>query len=165
MENEKEFEIKRLLNAPLDLVWKVHTEAKHMQHWWGPKGFKMVKCDLDLKPGGILHYGLQAPDGSTMWGKLTYREIIPQSKLVTVVSFSDENCGITRHPMSDKWPLETINHVTFKEIAGKTEITIKSKPLNALPVEIEMFNNSFEGMNQGFGGMFETLEDYLKSQN
>lgn len=56
---------------------------------------------MDLRPGGIFHYGLTAPDGkTTMWGRFVYREVVEPSRLIFVVSFSDANGGVTRHPMA-----------------------------------------------------------------
>ena len=54
---------------------------------------------MDLRPGGTYHYGMQTPDGSVMWGKMVYREIVPPEKLVFINSFSDEKGGLT--PPSD----------------------------------------------------------------
>src|ERR1041385_1556257 len=71
----KEFVISRVFDAPRDLVWKAFTECEHLMHWWGPKGFKMVSCKMDFRPGGIFHYCLESPDGQKMWGKFIYREI------------------------------------------------------------------------------------------
>src|SRR4051812_28782046 len=122
MENN-EFKITRVLDAPRELVWKAHTEADRLMQWWGPKGLKMIAGELDLRPGGIFHYGMETPDGQQMWGKFVYREIVPQEKLVFVVSFSDANGGITRHPMSDTWPLEILNILTFEEQDGQTTLT------------------------------------------
>jgi uncharacterized protein YndB with AHSA1/START domain len=51
----REFVITRTFDAPRDLVWRAFTEAEHLKHWWGPKGFKMLSCKLDLRPGGIFH--------------------------------------------------------------------------------------------------------------
>src|SRR5215510_12390691 len=73
---QKEFVISRKLAAPRTLVFAAFTEPERMKHWWGPKGFKVIAATMDLRPGGIYHYGLQAPDGSTMWGKFVYREIV-----------------------------------------------------------------------------------------
>ena len=58
-----EFVISRVFDAPRDLVWQSFTQAEHLKHWWGPKGFKMLSCKLDLRPGGIFHYGMRAPNG------------------------------------------------------------------------------------------------------
>ena len=61
----------------------------------------------------MFHYGMRGPDGSEMWGKFVYREIAPPERLVFIVSFSDENGGMTRHPMAPTWPLEMLNTLTF----------------------------------------------------
>ena len=101
------FVISRTFDAPRDLVWKAHTQCEHLRHWWGPKGFKITDCKIDLRPGGTFLYGMQpVSGGDKIWGKFVYREIDEPEKLVFVVSFSDENAGITRHPMSSVWPLE-----------------------------------------------------------
>ena len=100
----REFVISRVLDAPRDLVWKCFTDPEHMKQWWGPKGVKIVKSEMDLRLGGTYHYGMQTPDGSVMWGKQVYREITPKDRLVFINSFSDENGGLTRHPMAPTWP-------------------------------------------------------------
>ena len=102
----REFVISRVLDAPRDLVWKCFTDPEHMKQWWGPKGVKIVKSEMDLRVGGTYHYGMQTPDGSVMWGKQVYREIVPTDRLVFINSFSDENGGLTRHPMAPTWPIE-----------------------------------------------------------
>src|SRR5688572_11005598 len=94
----EEFVISRLFDAPLDLVWKAHTEVERLQEWWGPKGFTMLSAKLDLRPGGMFHYGMRAPDGSEMWGKFVYREITAPKRIVFLESFSDAQGGATRHP-------------------------------------------------------------------
>ncbi len=161
MEEKNEFTITRIFDAPLDLVWKANTESGHLMQWWGPKGLKMLSVHLDLRPGGIFHYGMESPDGTQMWGKFVYREVVPQEKLVFVVSFSDEKAGITRHPLSQTWPLEVLNIVTFSEEGGKTKLTMKGGPINATEEERKTFDAAHEGLQQGFNGTFDQLEEYL----
>jgi uncharacterized protein YndB with AHSA1/START domain len=157
----KEFKISRVLNAPVDLVWKTHTEEKHLAHWWGPKGFKMLKTKLDLTPGGMFLYGMQAPDGSEMWGRFIYRDIIPGKKLVFVVSFSNEKGEITLPEMAKGWPREILNTITFISQENKTLVTISGYPINASADEIKMYNSQHEGMNGGFNSTYEQLEHYI----
>ena len=64
-----DFVISRVLDAPRDLVWKCFTDPEHMKQWWGPKGVKVVKSEMDLRPGGTYLYGMQTPDGAVMWGR------------------------------------------------------------------------------------------------
>lgn len=158
---EQAFVVTRTFNAPLDLVWKAYTEAERLTKWWGPKGFKMIRCELDLRPGGTFHYGMESPDGHRMWGKFVYREVVPQERLTFVVSFSDESKGITRHPMSNTWPLEVLTITDFAEQDGKTTVSISGWPINATEQETATYNASHEGMRQGFKGTMDQLEEYL----
>src|ERR1041385_7882039 len=145
------FVISRTFDAPRDLVWKAHTECEHLKHWWGPKGFKITDCKIDLRPGGIFLYGMQpVSGGDKIWGKFVYREIDAPKRFDCVVSFSDENAGITRHPMSPSWPLEIFSTSTFTEENGKTIVTVSWKPVNAAPAEIEAFETGRPSMKQGF---------------
>jgi uncharacterized protein YndB with AHSA1/START domain len=158
---DKEFIISRVFDAPRDLVWKAFTECEHLKHWWGPKGFKMLSCKLDLRPGGIFHYCLQSPNGQEMWGKFIYREIVPPERLVHTVSFSDEKQGVTRHPMSPTWPLETLATATLTERGGKTTLTVRWTPHNATDEERATFAASHDGMRQGWTGTMDQLAEYL----
>jgi uncharacterized protein YndB with AHSA1/START domain len=159
--SRNEFIISRVFDAPRELVWRVWTQPEHMTKWWGPVGLTMLACKVDLRPGGLCHYGMRTPDGPEMWGKFVYREITPPEKLVFVNSFSDAQGGITRHPLSATWPLEVLNTMTLTEKDGKTTLTLRGGPINATEEERRTFATSFDSMNKGFGGTFDQLAAYL----
>ena len=135
-----------------------------MKQWWGPKGFKVLAANMDLRPGGTYHYGMQAPNGAAMWGKFVYREIAPQERLVFINSFSDEKGGITRHPVTKTWPLELLSTFTFEDApGGKTKFTVRWSPHNATEEERKTFDSNHDSMPQGWGGTMDQLEAYLAS--
>lgn len=158
---DHEFVISRTFNAPREIVWKAWTEREQLMQWFGSQGFTMPHAMLDLRPGGIFHYALRSQDGKEMWGKWIFREVVAPERLVLVSSFSDAKGGITRHPMSPTWPLETLSTTTFEEQEGKTTITIRWSPLNATGLEICTFDGAHDGMRMGWGGTFEQLAAYL----
>ncbi len=155
------FVITRTIAAPRALVWKAFTQAEHLMQWFGPKGFTMPTCTLDLKPGGIFLYAMRSPDGFEMWGKWTFQEIVAPERLVVIVAFSDKDAGVTRHPMAPAWPLETLSTTTFTEHQGNTTITIEWAPHNATHAERNAFREGHASMQQGWGGTFEQLVAYL----
>lgn len=159
------FSVTRVLDAPRELVYKVWTEPAHLAHWWGPKGFKLTVAHLDLRPGGVFHYGMKADNGIEMWGRFVYREIVAPEKMVFVISFSDAAGNITRHPLSEDWPLEVLTVLTLTEQDGKTILQLSSAPLNASEREQEAYTEGFKSMQQGFAGTFEQLEAYLLELN
>ena len=156
-----EFVIARSFDVPRDFMFKLWTDPEHMQRWWGPKGVTVVHSKMDLRPGGVYHYGMRSPDGHDMWGKFVYREIVKPERIVFVNSFSDDKGGLTRHPMSPGWPLEMLSTITFTEQAGKTTVTLRWLPLNATDEEHKTFEAGFDSMQKGWGGTFEQLGEYL----
>ena len=159
---ERDFVISRVFDAPRELVWKAFTDPERMQHWWGPKGFKVIASKMDLRPGGTYHYGMKAPDGSAMWGKFVYREIAAPERMVFINSFSDEAGGVTRHPMSPNWPLEMLTMFTFEEQpGGKTKFTTRWSTYEATEEEQKTFDSAHDGMRQGWTGTLDQLAEYL----
>lgn len=159
----KPFEISRAFDAPRDRVWKAWTEAERLKHWWGPAGFKVHTCKVDLRPGGSFLYGMTAPDGSEMWGKFAYREIKAPEKLVFMNSFSDATGGVTRHPWSPNWPLQLLSTVTFEEQpGGKTKVTVQWIPADdSSDIERKTFDEGRASMTQGWGGTMDQFAGYL----
>jgi uncharacterized protein YndB with AHSA1/START domain len=158
----KPFEISRLFDAPRDKVWQAWTEPERLKQWWGPRGFKVHTCKVDLRPGGTFLYGMKAPDGSDMWGKFVYREIKAPDRLVFVVSFSDPHGGVTRHPGMENWPRYLLSTVTFAEQGGKTKVLVQWTPHEATELERKTFDEGRSSMQQGWGGTLDQLTAYLK---
>jgi uncharacterized protein YndB with AHSA1/START domain len=151
-----------VFDAPRDLLWKVFTDPEHMRHWWGPKGFTVTAVTMDLRPGGLYHYGLKAPDGTEMWGKFVFREIVAPQRMEFINAFSDKAGGTTRHPWSMTWPLELLSVFTFEEVAGgKARFTLHWSPWNASAEEQKTFDEGQQSMLMGWGGTLDQLAAYL----
>jgi len=163
MRSTEPFVIERVVDAPRERVWRAWTDAEHLRHWWGPKGFVVTHCRIDLKPGGIMHYCLRAPDGGEMWGRFAFREVLRPERLVFVNSFSDAKGGVTRHPGHASWPLEMLSTITFEALGGRTRITVQWQPHEATEAERKTFDEGRASMNQGWTGTFEQLAAYLAS--
>jgi uncharacterized protein YndB with AHSA1/START domain len=157
----REFVVTREFDAPRDLVFRAWTEAERLGRWWGPKGFTMLACTLDLRPGGVFHYGMRSPDGRAMWGKWVFREVAEPERLVFIASFSDEAGGTTRNPFAAEWPLEVLSTLTFAEQGGKTTLTMRAAPLNATEAERKAFEAGHESMRKGWAGTLDQLAEHL----
>lgn len=158
----KEFVISRAFNAPVDLMWRMWTEPEYLAKWFGPKEVKVGRMTMDFRRGGTYHCSMVAPDGAEMWGKFYYRDIVKNKRVMYVSTFSNEDGGITRHPMAPQWPLEMLTTVNFEEKAGHTIVTIRWYPINATETEIQCFNSAHEGMNHGWGGSLDRLASFVE---
>jgi len=158
----EDFVTTRVFDAPRERVWQAWTEAERLKHWFSPRGFKVTRCTLDLRPGGIFLYCLRTPDGKDMWGKWTIREIVEPEKLVFIVSFSDEKAGVSVHPMNPTWPREIHSTVVFEAMGAKTKVTVRWRPAEAsTEIERKTFDDGRESMKQGWGGTLDQLTEYV----
>jgi uncharacterized protein YndB with AHSA1/START domain len=156
------FTISRTFVAPRALLWQVQTEPAHLAQWLSPEGFRTIHAAMDFRVGGSYHYGLEGPGGMQMWGKQTFREIVPLEKIVYIQSFSDKDGGLTRHPMAATWPLEMLATTTFEDAgAGKTKLSVSWEPYESDEAGNATFDSARPGMEMGFGGTFTKLEAYL----
>ena len=163
--NSPDFVISRMLNAPRELLLNAFTDPAHINEWLCPRGFTVIASKMDLRPGGTYLYGMKAPDGTPMWGRMVYREIVAPERIVLINSFSDESGGLTRHPMNAAWPLEMLSVFTFEQQpGGKTRFTLRWSPYNATAEEQKAFDAGRDSMRQGWGGTLEQLETYLATQ-
>jgi uncharacterized protein YndB with AHSA1/START domain len=158
----KDFVISRVFDAPRPFLWRCFTEPERMSQWWGPKGVKLVKSQMDFRIGGTYHYGMQNPDGQLMWGRMIYREISPPERIVFINSFSDETGGLGRHPLAPQWPLQMLSIFTFEDApGGKTRFTVHWSPYEATAEEQAVFDAGHDSMTMGWSGTLERLEAYL----
>jgi len=154
----------RTFDAPRELVFKVWTDPEHFGKWWGPQGFSLHVAKMDVRTGGMFLGNQKSPEGHVMWGKFVYQEVTPPKKIVFIQSFSDEAGNTVRAPFNPNWPLEIINILTLTEENGKTSLTLQGGPINATEEECAAFEQMRPMVQQGFGGTFDQLENYLASR-
>lgn len=79
---DRELLLTRLLNAPIELVWEVWTDPRHIGNWWGPDGFTNTITKMDIKPGGEWELIMHGPDGTDYKNKSVFKEIVKHRKIV-----------------------------------------------------------------------------------
>jgi uncharacterized protein YndB with AHSA1/START domain len=155
--DQQDLIVRRVFDAPPELVFKAWTECEHLQRWWGPKGFTTPHCSIDLRPGGSMHYSMRSPEGEDYWGIGTFQEIAPPEKIVYLDSFADEQ-GNQVDPSvygMGEWPAETLTTLTFAGSNGKTELTLHQ----AVSIDRPGAAEAQEGWSQSL----DRLEEYLKT--
>jgi hypothetical protein len=53
--------IRRIIDAPVEMVWKMWTDREHVMGWWGPQFYTSPTCKIDLRPGGRCVFCMRAP--------------------------------------------------------------------------------------------------------
>lgn len=111
----RELVLNRTLDAPRALVFRAWTDPAYLVRWWGPEGFTVPDCKLDLREGGAWRTCMRSPDGNDYKVRGVYHQIVKPERLVFSWAWEDE-AGETGH--------ETLVTVTFRERAGKTLLRI-----------------------------------------
>lgn len=72
----------RILNSPVEKVYKAFADPSHLKNWWGPNGFTNTISEMNVTPGGIWNLIMHGPDGTDYKNKSQFREIIKHKKIV-----------------------------------------------------------------------------------
>jgi uncharacterized protein YndB with AHSA1/START domain len=151
---EREFVMERIFNAPRELVFRVWSEPKHLQQWWGPKGWTLPVCEIDFRPGGSWVSCMRGPEGTEDgWVHATYREIVVPERIVYANTFTD----------ADGKPLDgmpqIVSTIEFIDLGDKTKVRDTEQFATKADLELAMSFGMVEGQNDSFA----RLDDYLRS--
>jgi len=93
-DNTKQVVIDRLVEAPIDLVWRMWTDSTHFARWYGPTGASIPSAKMDVREGGkrLICMEMQTPNGlMQMWFCGEYLEVEPVTRLVYTEQMADES--------------------------------------------------------------------------
>ena len=148
MPSDREVVLTRVFDAPRRLVFEAFTRPEHLRRWFGPRGFTLPVCEIDLRVGGGWRYVLRGPDGGEMGMKGVYREIVPSERLVSTEAYDIPGMG---------WTPESIVTTTLDERDGRTTLT--SRVLYQSIEHRDGHVNS--GMEAGASETFDRLAELL----
>lgn len=86
--------VTRVLNAPVERVWRLWSDSADVMRWWGPAGFTAPLARMDFREGGTSLVCMRAPaefGGQDTYNTWTYQKIVPHQRIEFVLSFSDRD--------------------------------------------------------------------------
>jgi uncharacterized protein YndB with AHSA1/START domain len=123
--------VTRVLDAPVEEVWKTWSDPAYVMRWWGPTGFTSPSAEMDFRVGGASLVCMRAPaeyGGQDMYHTWTYTRIDPYERIEFVSNFADED-GTHLDPAAMGVPPgvpHDVPHVVTFEARGDdgTEMTV-----------------------------------------
>lgn len=106
--------LSRSFAAPRDRVFRAFTVPKQLVKWWGPKGFTVPACTMDIRPGGAWQTVMRSPEGTDHIVSGVYQEITPPERLV--FTWAWEHDGARGH--------ETLVTIELSETPGGTRLEL-----------------------------------------
>ncbi|MGQ0617568.1 MAG: SRPBCC family protein [Acidimicrobiia bacterium] len=122
--------IERSFDAPVELVWRLWTDAEHFKAWYGPGGATIPVATMDVRVGGtrLVCMEVETPNGPMqMWFAGEYREVIVHQRLVYTESISDESGNVpppARTGTLTGHPPTTEVRVELTDLGGRTKMVM-----------------------------------------
>jgi len=111
---DREIAMTRVFNAPRHLVFGALSKPELVKQWlFGPPGWTMPVCEIDLRVGGAYRFQWRGPDGTEMGTRGVFREIAPPERFVATERFDDP-----------WYPGEALITYVLVEHGGKTTLTL-----------------------------------------
>jgi uncharacterized protein YndB with AHSA1/START domain len=139
-----ELVISRAFDAPRDLVFKAWTEPARLARWWGPRGFKIPSCKMDVREGGAWRVCMRSPEGTDHWVRGVFREVVAPERLAFTWAWEDDE-GKPKH--------ETVVRVDFTERDGKTRLVMRQGSFES--------EKARDLHQSGWSSALDCLDDYL----
>lgn len=161
--SKQKLSLTKTFNAPKLMVFEAFSNPEALAKWWGPVEAPIDVMKLDFKVGGSFHYKMKGKQIN--YGIFKYKEIDKPNSITWINSFANEKGEIIKPPFEGMdVPREILCKITLTEKDGITTLLLQSEPVNASESEISTFAAITEGMEKGFGGTFNQLDHYLKTQ-
>jgi len=74
--------LERDIDVPVELVWEAWTTPESIKHWFVPKPWTIVSCEIDLRPGGVFKSVMRSPEGQEFENLGCYLDIVPQKRMI-----------------------------------------------------------------------------------
>jgi len=148
--------ITRVFDAPRELVWKAWTEPERLMRWWGPKGFTLRICKIDLRVGGRYLFCERTQEAQDLWTTGKYREIVEPERIVATYSFASGHGNpvpASHYGIPGEWLAEMLMAVTFEESGGQTKLTLRHQGMPAG----QTGESAGTGWNESFDKLAESL--------
>lgn len=67
----------RILNFPVEMVYKAFADPEHLKIWWGPDGFTNTIHEFDLQPGGKWILTMHGPEKGNYENSSVFKTVEP----------------------------------------------------------------------------------------
>lgn len=133
-------QIKCLVSAPVEKVFRFWTFPEEIKRWWILDGYSTDIVEIDLRVDGKFRIGMKSGEGSISYVSGNFIEVNPAKKLIFTWT-SEEVADLIK---------DTLLTVEFEERGGQTEITLKHEFLRP---ELQ------DGYRKGWSSILQKLKN------
>jgi uncharacterized protein YndB with AHSA1/START domain len=147
LQGDRELVHTRVFDAPRADVFAALTRPELLARWYGPRGWTLVACEIDLRVGGAWRFVTRKPDGREIVQHGVYLEVVAPARLANTEHWLDWDVG------------EVVVTVELAEQAGRTTLTQTTRfPSERIRAELLA-----HGADAGTREHYDELDDFLSA--
>ena len=143
----RETVITRDFDAARARVFDALTNPNVLEHWYGPRGWSLAVCEVDLKVGGAFRFVVRRANGTEIGMGGVYREVAPPARFVHTQTFELKD-----------FPGELLVTTDLVEDRGRTTLTS-----TILYPSQELRDGDIGPTEHGATESYAKLDEYLAS--
>jgi uncharacterized protein YndB with AHSA1/START domain len=136
--------IERTFNAPPSLLFQAWTQREHFINWFGPEGFTIPFCEMNVSEGATWRACMRSSQGIDCWVQGAYQEIAAPGRLAFTYAEEGDN-GKPGH--------QTLVTMTFNENESGTKLLFHQGAFESA--------DDRDGHSEGWVSALDCLEKYL----
>jgi len=144
--SDTEIQVTREFDAPREIVFKAMTDPALLAKWWGPRRYKTVVDQLDVRPGGKWRMRNVGADGGEHAFRGEFREVTPPERIVWTFEYE---------PVAGHISVETM---TLTEREGRTLLVAHDQ----FASKEDRDGMLQSGMESGARETYERLDEVLR---
>lgn len=131
--------------APIERVWRIWSDPRQLERWWGPPTYPATFVDHDLTVGATVSYFMTGPEGDKHHGWWTITAVDEPNSLEIEDGFSKETGE------KDDLPSMSMRVTLNAESDGATSMTIRTLFSSDEAMEQMITMGMAEGMSAALG--------------
>ena len=144
--SEREIVLSRRFDAPRALVFEAMSQPQHLVNWYGPHGYSLPLCEVDLRPGGAWRIVHRDAEGREFGFRGQIHDIAPPERMVRTFEFE----GLPGHVSTETLVLEDLG-------GGRTQMIVTAR-FDSVEDRDGMLQS---GMERGAAESYDRLASYL----
>lgn len=152
--------LERVLDVPRRLVWEAWTKPEHVKEWFCPAPWKLVDCEIDLRPGGVFRTVMRSPEGKEFPDSGCFLEVVENERLVwtsaLLPGYRPASLAASDHECAD---LSFTALVTLEPSGKGTKCTAVALHKD----EADRKRHAEMGFHEGWGKCLDQLAAHMKA--
>ncbi len=140
--------------APVPRIWRLWSDPRQLERWWGPPTFPATFVEHDLRPGGRMAYYMTGPDGETPRGWWHILSVEAPRRIELEDGFADDS-GVPNPAM----PTMHMRVSLDDRPGGGTRMVVVTTFPSAEAMQQLIAMGMEEGMNAAMGQIDDLLRE------